>query len=35
MEDSKCLGFFLLVPHTFIPLWLGLANLTYGIGGGC
>jgi len=23
----------LLVPHALIPLWLGLANLTYGIGG--
>jgi len=22
-----------LVPHALIPLWLGLANLTYGIGG--
>jgi len=22
-----------LVPHAFIPLWMGLASLTYGIGG--
>jgi hypothetical protein len=24
---------FQMVPHAFVPLWLGLANLTYGIGG--